>query len=284
VVSGSIDVTFTDSTGTTGTTTLNAGDNITFDGTSFEFTNNGTTDVIILVNGNPLIIPSGQTITDADGDGFASGVDCADTNPTINPGATEIPNDGIDQDCDGVDLVNNPPTATDDGSFTTNQDIPIEIVALTLTSNDFDGGDGGPLAITLVQNPQNSNAILDGINNKVTFTPNSGFTGAASFEYVVSDGIDTDVGLVTINVTATAELFCGLPIESYNVIDGTPNNDNLKGTNGNDLIRGFAGNDKISGKKGNDCLIGGTGHDRITGGDGDDTIPGDDGDEGYEDE
>ena len=75
-----------------------------------------------------------------------------------------------------------------------------------------------------------------------------------------------------------AELFCGLPIEVYaSVIDGTPNNDNLKGTNGNDLIRGYDGNDKISGKKGNDCLIGGNGHDRITGGDGDDTIQGDDG-------
>jgi VCBS repeat-containing protein len=177
-----------------------------------------------------------------------------------------------------VTPVNDAPTVTDDGPFSTNQDIPIEILSLTLTSNDSDGGDGGPLVITGVQNPQNGIAMLDTINNKVIFTPNPGFTGAASFEYVVSDGIDTDVGLVTINVTATAELFCGLPESAYStIIDGTPGNDNLRGTNGNDLIRGLAGNDKISGKKGNDCLIGGQGDDKIHGGEGDDTIQGNEG-------
>ena len=48
----------------------------------------------------------------------------------------------------------------------------------------------------------------------------------------------------TINVEPS-ELFCGLPITEYNVIDGTPRNDKIKGTSGNDLIRGFEGHDKI---------------------------------------
>lgn len=38
---------------------------------------------------------------DADGDGFAHGVDCSDMNPAINPGATEIC-DLVDNNCDGI--------------------------------------------------------------------------------------------------------------------------------------------------------------------------------------
>ena len=179
-----------------------------------------------------------------------------------------------------VNPVNDPPVATDDGPFPTNQDIPIEILSLNLVSNDSDGGDGGPLVITGTQNSQNGNAVFDGINNKVIFTPSPGFTGTASFEYVVSDGTDTDVGLVTVNVVATAELFCGLPESAYSaVIDGTPGNDNLSGTSGNDLIRGFGGNDKLKGKAGDDCLIGGDGKDKIWGGKGHDTIQGNNNDD-----
>jgi hypothetical protein len=38
-------------------------------------------------------------VSDADGDGFATGADCDDLNPLVNPGATEICN-SIDDDCD----------------------------------------------------------------------------------------------------------------------------------------------------------------------------------------
>ncbi|MFY9299757.1 MAG: type VI secretion system tube protein Hcp [Candidatus Nitrosotenuis sp.] len=61
-VTGSIDVTFTADDGTTGTATLDAGESVTFEPQTFTVTNNGDTDVIITVNGNPISIPSGGSI------------------------------------------------------------------------------------------------------------------------------------------------------------------------------------------------------------------------------
>ncbi|AJZ75402.2 beta strand repeat-containing protein [Candidatus Nitrosotenuis cloacae] len=178
--------------------------------------------------------------------------------------------------------INDPPVVTDDGPFSTNQNTPIEILSLSLMSNDSDGGDGGPLVITQVQNSQNGNAVLDSINNKVIFTPTPGFSGVASFEYVMSDGTDSDVGLVTITIVPVSSvlLYCdNMTIEQlissgvYTVMDNRGGlSKNLKGTKNADLILLGNNGDKVEAKDGNDCVIGGAGNDKIKGGKGNDQI------------
>lgn len=58
------------------------------------------------------------------------------------------------------------------------------------------------------------------------------------------------------------------------IIEGTPEDDDLKGTSANELILGYDGNDKIDGKGGNDCIVGGSGNDKLEGGSGNDVILG----------
>lgn len=69
-----------------------------------------------------ITFPSlGSTTTDADGDGYASDVDCDDTITSgagIYPGATETCGDSIDQDCDGLDTACSVEEDTDDDDDT----------------------------------------------------------------------------------------------------------------------------------------------------------------------
>ena len=96
-----------------------------------------------------------------------------------------------------INPVNDAPVAVDDVT-TTQEDIPLEILALSLVGNDQDM-DLDALTITSTQSPINGLVAMDG--NTITFTPTANFEGNASFEYVLSDGFLTDVGLATINVT-----------------------------------------------------------------------------------
>ena len=99
-----------------------------------------------------------------------------------------------------VTAVNDPPVAGDDVA-TTSQNTPITLS--TLTANDSDGGDGGALTITAVGSAVNGTVQLNG--GAPIFTPTTGFTGTASFEYTLSDGgATTDTGLVTITVVGTS--------------------------------------------------------------------------------
>ena len=96
-----------------------------------------------------------------------------------------------------VDVIFNPtggapnqtPLAASNSGFSVTQNSPISIAATTLLANDTDP-DGDALTITGVSTGANSNgtASFNAQTNTVTFTPNSGYIGPASFTYAISDG------------------------------------------------------------------------------------------------
>jgi cysteine-rich repeat protein len=114
--------------------------------------------------------------------------------------------------------ANTPPVATDDTASTT-VDTNLVVSIATLVANDIDP-DPQTLTITAVANPTNGTVVLGA--SDVTFTPTTGFTGTAGFDYTVSDGVATDTGHVTITVMAT-----NTPPVATDDTGTTPNNANL---------------------------------------------------------
>ncbi len=100
-----------------------------------------------------------------------------------------------------VGPVNDPPVVGDD-AFSATEDLPLVRTHAALLANDRDA-DGDALAVTGVQNAVNGTAVLGA--DSVTFTPDAGFVGAASFESVVGVGADTDVGTVMVTVAGCGD-------------------------------------------------------------------------------
>ncbi|MEB3884517.1 Ig-like domain-containing protein, partial [Lyngbya sp. CCY1209] len=98
-----------------------------------------------------------------------------------------------------VDVINAPPEPQDDTARAFFNE-PLTIPAATLLANDTDP-DGDTLTVTAVGNPASGTVQLNG--NNVVFTPQTGFTGNASFEYTVSDGTETATATVAVAVNPT---------------------------------------------------------------------------------
>jgi len=87
-----------------------------------------------------------------------------------------------------VDSVNDAPVATSD-TMSTNEDTPLVFAAGKLLGNDTPGTaneSDQTLTVTAVDLPVNGQVSL-GTNGDITFTPDTGFDGQASFEYTVCD-------------------------------------------------------------------------------------------------
>jgi hypothetical protein len=105
--------------------------------------------------------------------------------------------------------VNQPPVANNDSGFSTAQNTALTIAASALLANDTDPN-GDPLTITGVSGAVNGTVSFNAQANTVTFTPTAGYTGAASFNYAISDGRSgTASANVALSVTgaATVSLF-----------------------------------------------------------------------------
>jgi hypothetical protein len=107
---------------------------------------------------------------------------------------------GVDTATVNVDVEPNTPPVANDDSLTAVEDTPKTYLASDLIGNDTDA-DGDTLHISAVSNAQHGNVVLNG-DGTVTFTPAADYNGPASFDYTVSDGLDTDTATASVSVSA----------------------------------------------------------------------------------
>ncbi|MBF0230534.1 MAG: cadherin-like domain-containing protein [Desulfamplus sp.] len=95
-------------------------------------------------------------------------------------------------------VLQNPPNAEPD-FFKTSYETILKIDANELIANDYDI-DGNPLTIIDAISGFGGEATFNPFDYTISFSPKPKFTGVAEFEYVLSDGLDTSTGLVTVEV------------------------------------------------------------------------------------
>ncbi|WP_376717287.1 DUF4082 domain-containing protein [Bradyrhizobium sp. 62B] len=100
--------------------------------------------------------------------------------------------------------TNHSPVAANDSGLDATQNVPFAIPASALLANDTDP-DGNTLMITGASGGMNGTATFNAQSNSVVFTPTTGYTGAASFNYSISDGQGgTASALVSLDVNAAS--------------------------------------------------------------------------------
>lgn len=117
---------------------------------------------------------------------------------TLNSWSLTISMEGAAPPPPPGDPTNQPPVPGDD-SFTTDLDLPLVILPDDLLANDFDP-DGDALFIVSVGSATGGTVEMDDFTGVITFLPDPGYSGPAGFKYLVSDGVDTALGTVAINI------------------------------------------------------------------------------------
>ncbi|WP_209857379.1 DUF4082 domain-containing protein [Rhizobium herbae] len=127
---------------------------------------------------------------------------------------------------------NTVPVAVADPGYSAILNTPLTIQASALLANDSDP-DGDTLTITGVSGGVNGSASFNSQTNTVTFTPTTGYTGAASFTYSISDGrggtASAQVSLTVASPAATQNVFsAGSTPTIISVNDNNPVNLGMK--------------------------------------------------------
>ena len=89
--------------------------------------------------------------------------------------------------------------AKSDSGFVATENAPLSISASALLANDT-GPSSYTLSISGVGNPTNGTVSYNASTQTVTFVPMTGYTGAASFTYTITDGHGTASASVTLTV------------------------------------------------------------------------------------
>ncbi len=98
-----------------------------------------------------------------------------------------------------------PPLTASPDTLGTTLDTPLTVPTSQLLANDT-APSGQGLLLTNLSNSQNGTVTLDQSHGTVTFTPATGFTGAASFQYQVTDTHgDTAQAAVAVNVAPATQ-------------------------------------------------------------------------------
>lgn len=133
----------------------------------------------------------------------------AGNNGVYAVGGTAFPTSSYQSTNYWVDVVynqstgNTVPVAANDNGYTTYASTALSIAAASLLANDTDA-DGDPLSITGASGGVNGTVTFNSQTNTVTFTPNSGYTGAASFSYTISDG-NGGTASATVSLTVNSQ-------------------------------------------------------------------------------
>ena len=102
--------------------------------------------------------------------------------------------------------ANQAPTAVNDGPFTVTNNTPLTLTAAQLVGNDTDPNPATCSVSAPSAAATNGTAVLNA-NGTVTFTPTTGYTGAASFGYKVKDttgAVSANTATVSLTVAAAA--------------------------------------------------------------------------------
>jgi type VI secretion system Hcp family effector len=245
-VTGSIDVTFTADDGTTGTTTLDAGESVTFEPQTFTVTNNGDTEVIITVNGNPIPIPSGSSVNidtepptiiapaditiEATGPlttvslGTATATDNEDPSPTItNNAPASFPLGTTTITWTATDASGNSASATQQVTITDTTPPTIDQHAdITILTNN-------PAGVTVSYDAPATHDLVDG-DGTATCTPLSGTMFAPGHTTVTCSATDSRGNQA---IDSFFDVFVDLdaiPPEAYNQFDPATKNVLVFGT------------------------------------------------------
>jgi Ca2+-binding RTX toxin-like protein len=208
--------------------------------------------------------------TTVDGNGTTTLASATHTITYVGSGTPIVREHTEDETPGGIPGNTGAPVANPD-SFTVRKGEVLTLTAAALLGNDVDP-ENEPLSLVSVDEDEHSTVVLHD-DGTLTFTPKPGYTGVASFTYMVADGQGGYAeGTVSVTVQDDGHSEPGQPPAAQipPAAPLPPVDQEHRGGHGHDKLWGGEGQDRLHGGDGHDRLHGGSGADRMWGGRGHD--------------